>query len=311
MIKKIPLLLGLFLFTSTMMTGAVIADDLKVLKVAENIYAMIGETTQRSSENLGNNANFGAIITNAGVVLVDPGGSLNGAKHIEKTVRQFSDKPIIKVINTGGQDHRWIGNDYFKQQGAEIIASTTAVEDQQERSNLQFEIMTNLIGADLFEGTKAVFADKTFDETLILNIDGTRIELYATAGSHTQGDVYVWLPDTKTMFTSDLVYTNRILGIAEYSTFSNWIPAFEKMATFNPVVAVPGHGMPGPLSLMKSDTYDYLVNLRDKVTAVIESGGEIADATVVDQQKFKYLENFDQLSRRNAQQVFIQLEFEL
>jgi len=311
MIKKISLLWVLVIVTSTMMTGGVIADDLKVIKVAANVYALVGQTTQRSSVNLGNNANFGAIITNTGVVLVDSGGSLNGAKHIEKMVRQFSDKPIIKVINTGGQDHRWIGNDYFKKQGAEIIASTAAVEDQQQRSNLQFEIMANLIGADLFKGSEAVFADKTFDETLLLNVGGTRIELYATQGSHTQGDVYVWLPDTKTMFTSDLVYTNRILGIADYSVFSNWIPAFEKMAAFNPVVAVPGHGMPGPLSLMKTDTYDYLVNLRDKVTAVIESGGEIADATVVDQQQFKYLENFDQLSRRNAQQVFIQLEFEL
>jgi hypothetical protein len=36
-------------------------------------------------------------------------------------------QPIRWVINTGGQDHRWLGNGYFRAQGAELIAHASAV----------------------------------------------------------------------------------------------------------------------------------------------------------------------------------------
>jgi len=301
-------LLGTILALNPLVSAS--ASDLSVKKVAENVYAIIGQTTQRSAENLGNNANFGVIVTNKGLVLVDPGGSFKGARHIAETIKSFSGKKVIMVIDTGGQDHRWIGNDYFFKQGAEIHASKAAVEDQQERSNLQFEVMENLIGKDNFKASKARYATETFDKKKVLNVGGTEIELIPTGGSHTPGDVMVWLPESRIVFSSDLVYMDRILGIADYSDFSNWIPAFKAMAALGPRVIVPGHGMPGNLAKAKADTYDYLVNLRDKVKAVIDSGGVIADATKVDQDKFKYLENFDQLAKRNAQQVFIQLEFE-
>ena len=38
-------------------------------------------------------------------------------------------QPIKWVINTGGQDHRWLGNGYFKAQGAEVIAHADAEAD--------------------------------------------------------------------------------------------------------------------------------------------------------------------------------------
>jgi len=42
----------------------------------------------------------------------------------------------------------------------------------------------------------------------------------------------------------------------------------------------------------------------------LENGGAIEDGIAVDQEAFKYLLNFDQLARRNAQEVYVQLEFD-
>jgi len=36
------------------------------------------------------------------------------------------------VINTGSQDHRWLGNDYFVSKGAEIIALEKTAETQKQ-----------------------------------------------------------------------------------------------------------------------------------------------------------------------------------
>jgi hypothetical protein len=58
------------------------------------------------------------------------------------------------------------------------------------------------------------------------------------------------------------------------------------------------------------DTYDYLMNLRARIGALIDEGGDIMAAPEVDQSAFSYLEQFDSLDGRNAQTAFQQMEWE-
>ena len=305
--KKLIAVLTLFLFPAL---AAAEPLALKVTEVAPKVYAIVGDLGQRSPTNLGNNATFGAIVTKAGVVLVDPGGSRKGAAMLERALRTVTDKPVTHVINTGGQDHRWMGNAYFKAKGATIIASTAAVEDQQERTNDQLTGLEFLIGKDGLAGTDTVHADQTFDETLELTVGGREIHLHHTGAAHTPGDAFVWLPKDRVVFTGDIVYLERLLGVISVSDSQSWIEAFQAMAALKPQVVVPGHGDPAPLAKARAETLDYLLNLRKRVGQVLEAGGEIKQAVEVDQSAFKHLANFDQLARRNAQQVFIHMEFE-
>jgi len=90
-------------------TSAQAEYAMQIEKVADNVYAIVGELNQRSAENYANNATFGVIVSNQGVILVDSGGSYKGAQQIEKLIKTISDQPVKIVINTGGQDHRWWG----------------------------------------------------------------------------------------------------------------------------------------------------------------------------------------------------------
>jgi len=54
--------------------------------------------------------------------LIDSGATYRSARQVHEAVRKVTPQPVKWVINTGGQDHRWLGNAYFKEQGAEIIA---------------------------------------------------------------------------------------------------------------------------------------------------------------------------------------------
>lgn len=286
------------------------AFELQVKKVADNIYAIVGEMANRSPENLGNNATFGLVVTREGAVLVDPGGSYLGAEQLAATIKTITDRPVKIVINSGGQDHRWLGNGYFKERGARLIASAAAVEDHHERGNEQLQGLEFLIGKENLDGTETVYAEEIFEETLSLDFGGVRFELIATGGAHTPGDAVIWLPKQKVAFTGDLVYLERMLGVGSMSDFKNWISAFEAMAALKPDHIIPGHGNPSTLEQATKETYDYLVNLNTRISQVLENDGEIADGIAVDQEAFKFLLNFEQLARRNAQEVFQQLEFD-
>ena len=306
---KIRILFTLLAFTLSI--SQVWADKtLKLQKVKENIYAIVGELNNRTPDNLGNNATFGVVITKEGVVLIDSGATYNGAKAIHAMIKSITDKPIVKVINTGGQDHRWLGNGYFKQQGAKIIASEVAVADQKARLKDQFFMLGTLVGEKELISTEPVYAEKTFKTELKFKVGNTAFEIYHAGQAHTPGDSFVWLPQEDVMFTGDIVYIERILGVNDHSNSKSWLSTFEAMAAYKPKHIVPGHGNATDLALATKDTYDYIVNLRKTVSAFMEDEGDISEINKVDQSMFNYLFNYKSLSGRNAQQVFSEMEWE-
>ncbi|MCP4493755.1 MAG: MBL fold metallo-hydrolase [Gammaproteobacteria bacterium] len=285
-------------------------DRLNLQKVTEDVYAIVGELSNRSPDNLANNATFGFVITAAGVVLIDSGGTFNGAKAIDAIISTVTDKPVVKVINTGGQDHRWLGNGYFSKQGADIIASDAAVSDHKARATDQFIGLANLVGDAEVELTEAVFAENRFRNELTFTLGDTVFEIRHAGAAHTPGDSFVWLPQNSVMFTGDIVYTQRMLGVIEYSDSKSWVNVFKLMASFQPKHIVPGHGQVTNLKRAQQDTLDYLIFLREAVSDFIEGSGEMSDIGKIDQSAFNYLHNFESLAGRNAQQVFTELEWE-
>ena len=167
---------------------------LKVQKITDSVYALVGPFGNRSAENFGNNATFGFVVTDEGVILIDAGGSHTGATIIQAAIAEVTTQPVKIVINTGGQDHRWLGNGYFRERGARIISSRRAVEDHKARARDQLMALNNLVGVQGMEGTVPVYADEVFDERLDITLGGVKLELHHVGQAHTPGDLFAWLP---------------------------------------------------------------------------------------------------------------------
>ena len=292
-----------------LLASAGAAAALDTVAVSDGVWALVGDTGQRSPENLGNNATFGVIVTPEGVVLIDPGGSREGAAALDAAIGRITEKPVKIVVDTGGQDHRWLGNGYWKAKGARIVASTAAVADQHARGGMQIEALRDFLG-DRLAGTEPVFADTTFETETTLSFGGADLVLRAIAPAHTPGDLFVWLPDRKVVFAGDIVFVDRLLGVGPQSNSAGWVTAFEAMAALAPAHVVPGHGRPTTLAGAKAATLDYLVALRRRIRDLLDRGGGLAEAPKVDQSAFAGLAQFDALAARNASQVYTEMEME-
>jgi glyoxylase-like metal-dependent hydrolase (beta-lactamase superfamily II) len=287
------------------------ADEaLRLQKVSDQVYAVVGPFGNRTPENLGSNSTSGFVVTDEGVVLVDSGGTYRGAAAIDALIKQVTDKPVKVVINSGGQDHRWLGNGYFKERGARIIASSAAVGDQRARKQDQLFMLGNQVGTDGLEGTEPVYADETFEKTKRFTLGGITFELQHVGPAHTPGDTLVWLPQERIVFAGDVVFVGRMLGVLPHSNSSGWIAAFDAMDVLQPAVVIPGHGPATDLAGARKDTRDYLTFLRDSVGAFMESGGDIIGIGTLDQARFDYLADSAILKGRNAQQVYQEMEWE-
>lgn len=278
-------------------------------KVAADVYAIVGPLGQRSMENDGLNANYGFIVTREGVILIDSGASRLGAQKLEAAVRQVTKQPVSWVINTGSQDHRWLGNDYFASQGAEVIALARTAATQAEYAAQQLAGLERFLGARL-AGTKPLPAPRTLaGDKATLTLGGVKLEL-AYTDTHYPGDAWVWLPKQRVVFSGDLVYVDRMLSVLPWSSVQNGQKAFHALAALKPVRIVPGHGRVTDLAQAKRESGDYYDFLVNKIGAAAREM-EPMDVTLdryANLPAFRHLQNYDELHRGNMNRVFTHFE---
>ncbi|MHB1215824.1 MAG: MBL fold metallo-hydrolase [Thiobacillus sp.] len=278
-------------------------------KVVDNVYALIGPLGQRSPENDGLNASFGFIVTPKGVILIDAGASRLGAEKIATAIGKVTDQPVRWVINTGSQDHRWLGNDYFAGKGADVIALGRTAATQADFAAQHLEGLTRFLG-ERMRGTKPLPAPGTLTgDAATLELGGETVML-AYTDAHFPGDAWVWLPKRSVMFSGDLVFVDRLLGVLPGSSVKNSQHAFHALAALKPTYIVPGHGRVCDLAQAQRETGDYLDFLAEKVGAAAREM-EPMDATLdryADLPAFSHLDNYRGLHRANMNRAFTEFE---
>jgi glyoxylase-like metal-dependent hydrolase (beta-lactamase superfamily II) len=281
----------------------------KAAQVLDNVYAIVGPLGQRSKDNDGSNANFGFIVTAQGVILIDSGASKLGAEKIAAAIGEVSKQPVRWVINTGSQDHRWLGNDFFASQGAQIYALKRTAATQAEFANQHMQMLAGFLGPRL-DGTKPMPATSLLDgNEATIELGGETLTLRYT-DAHFPGDAWVWLPKRNVMFTGDLVYVDRILGVLPWSSVKNGQKAFHALEALNPKHIVPGHGSVCDMAKAKRDSGDYEDFLANVIGAAAKDM-EPLDATLnkyADLPQFKHLYNFGDLHRANMNRAFVEFE---
>jgi glyoxylase-like metal-dependent hydrolase (beta-lactamase superfamily II) len=303
------ILLAPLLFILALGAQAADAFQPKAEQVVDNVYALVGPLGQRSADNDGLNANFGFIVTPKGVILIDSGASRLGAEKIAAAIAQVTDKPVRWVINTGSQDHRWLGNDYFAGKGAEVIALARTAATQVEYATQHMDGMKRFLG-ERMQGTRPLPAPKTLaGDSATLELGGETLTLTYT-NAHFPGDAWVWLPKRNVLFSGDLVYVDRILGVLPWSSVKNGQQAFRALVQLNPVYIVPGHGRVCDLALAQRDTGDYFDFLAGKVGAAAKEM-EPLTATLDRYQEmpqFRHLYSYEDLHRANMSRAFTEYE---
>lgn len=305
--KRMAILLAIGLVCATSMS---MAWDAVPVKVDEGVYTFVGEIGPRTVANEGMNATTGFVVTDAGVVVIDSGSSKQVARKIETAIRAITDRPIRYVINTGGQDHRWLGNGHFADLGVPLLASAKTATDIAERGPAQAASLAQLLGGS-FAGTRVQAPTRLVATRETLTLGGERIDLIFAGGGHTPGDMIVWLPRQRIAFAGDIVYLDRLLGVLPVSNLARWQGSFDTLAALRPRIIVPGHGSPAPLSRAEKETRDYLVRLRGHMKKAVDSGVDLQAAIQsLDDREHAYLAVFSELRGPNANRAYLEAEAE-
>lgn len=304
--------LKLMLLTAGLvMASAAEAVEIAFKAVAPGVYAYVGDIEGRTYNNEALNANIGLVVTATGAVLVDSGATFKTGQKIAEAAKQVTNVPIKWVINTGGQDHRWLGNGYFQAQGAEIIAHANAQSDMRLRGAEQLRSNAPVL-KDKQDGTNPVYPTRWLEGAENdLELGGVRFQFVHRQGGHTPGDMLVYLPASGVVFTGDVVYVDRILGLHPVSKTKHWLRSFEALEALEPRVVVPGHGQITDLAQAQCDTGRLLRALREHMGKAVDAGTDISTAVKsFETAPFKHLKHVDVWLPQLANLTYLEMEQE-
>lgn len=183
----------------------------------------------------GGGGNSGIVVGNHGVILIDAKMTPAGGKELLEDVAKITPKPVTTVILTHSDiDH--VGGLASFPTGLTIIAHENDLKEQQEALK---EGGRGAPSADHLPN-KIVSSDKED-----LDIDGVKFELLHWAPAHTSGDLVVFLPGQKIVFTGDIITTTfhgPLIHQPKGGTSEGWIATTKGILGLDSDQFVPGHG---------------------------------------------------------------------
>lgn len=282
----------------------------KPVEVIPHVFSAIGATAPPTYENAGHNNNLSFIVTGDGVVVINGGASALLAQALHAEIRAVTQQPVRLVINENGQGHSMLGNSYWAGLGVPILAHEDAIAEFEDTAGQALAALQRY-GRETAQGTTIALPDRSFSDREVITMGDVTLEVLHLGPAHSPGDTQVWIPQWSMMIAGDIAFHERMPPIFEGTCTSCWIETWETaFAPLAPAYVIPGHGHPTNLAQVTRYTVDYLHDLRAKIGAHLEAGGDLAGAYYVDQSQWAHLDTFEELATKNAGVVFTEMEFE-
>ena len=278
-------------------SGLCSAEDLKTVEVWKNLFTVV------NGDGVDSNTIF--LITRDGVVVVDTRVTPNEAEKVLVEIRKQTNLAIVYTINTHYHGDHTFGNQIFQSSGP-IIAHENVRRSLSGDSGKDH--LESFKSRNIHELDKTVVTLPTivFKDEMEIFLGGYSLRLIHVRG-HTDGDLFIYIKELKTLITGDLVVHKKIPDTSD-AYIEDWISAMNKLGNLDAEIYIPGHGDPGGKPVLLAMRH-YLFNLKTLVLKGLEEGKSLKEtqdaARPVLIKKYKGWENLD-LIDANIQRAYLE-----
>lgn len=207
-------------------------------------------------------SNVGVVIGDTGVILIDTTSSRVRGEHLMGEIAKITSKPVNVIILTHlDGDH--VGGVSAFPVGVQIIANTATAKALRE---------------DALAGKGRVPVDHLPNHEIAGNetttLDGVKLQLLHWAPAHTFGDLIVYLPEQKIVFSGDIFALDlpRPFVKPEFKgSVEGWIKSAQGILALDSDKIVVGHGGVETKESLKPFV-ETAVKERDQIKALIAKG---------------------------------------
>lgn len=247
------------------------------LQVAPGVFAVFpDDSAAKNPGGVPAATSGGFVIGDNGVLVVDTMLNRRLANQQLALIRAQTAKPILYVVNTSYHGDHSYGNQFFPA-GVQIVQHVATQTYIQNHFAADVAFMMTYFGRnsgmDELKPQRAHIilrdgADVTFD------LGGKRVNVLHLGFAQTDGDLFVWLPGEKVLFTG-----NPVISISPSLPWLLDGKSEQSLATMSRLralapddaIIVPGHGRPAGVEMIDYPI-GYLAELRSQVRAAIDVG---------------------------------------
>ena len=184
----------------------------------------------------GGGGNSGVIVGDKGVIVIDAKTTAAGGKELLDDIAKITPKPVTAVILTHSDADHVNGLASFPA-GVKVIAHENNKKEQEAA------LAKGGRGAPPADHLPSQVVSKNKES---LKIEGVKLELYHWAPAHTSGDLVVYLPSEKIVFTGDIIAGGKaadpLIHGEKNGSSEGWITTVKGIVAINADQFVEGHG---------------------------------------------------------------------
>lgn len=262
----------LLLFLLPAMAQAAEVRDHEAVRIADRTWVIHGPLGDPSVENQGFMNNPAFVVTNDGVVVIDPGSSVQAGRMVLRQIRKVTGKPVTHVLNTHVHGDHWFGNQAINEAfpQATIMASPEMIRAAREGQSARWLDIMDRLTRGFTRGTRAVIPTVAVTENQTVSAGGVEFRIMAPPRAHSGTDIMIHVPAEGVLFLGDNVMNGRF-GQMDDGTFQGNIAACDRAVEVPARVFVPGHGRSGTKEII-SAYRKYLATLFESVKREHDAG---------------------------------------
>lgn len=256
----VAVLCSLFLASVTPLSAAPgePVRDYPFEKVAENTWVIHGPLEMPNVSNQGFMNNPGMVLTNDGIVIVDPGSSMQAGEMVLRMLKKVSDQPVIAVFNTHIHGDHWLGNQAIRATypDAPIYGHTEMLAMVAAGSGDTWVELMDRLTEGATKGTRVVGPSHAVKHGDTFKIGNKTFRIHHYGQAHTRTDIMIEVEEDDVIFLGDNVTADRIPRMSD-GNFQGNISSVDKILGIEAKTWVPGHGPTGDATMVKAYR-DYL-----------------------------------------------------
>jgi len=215
-------------------------------EVADGVFVIHGPTELPSPDNQGFMNNPAFVVSDKGVVVIDPGSSVQVGEMVLARIERVTDKPVLAVFNSHVHGDHWLGNQAIRAKypdvpiyghervGPRVVAGA---------GTQWIELMLNMT-QNATAGTEIVKPDNPVVDGDVIEVDGLSYAVMNNDKAHTDTDIMVYIAQRGVIFLGDNAGHQRILRL-EGGSFPGNVEALNNALATEASVFIPGHGPTG------------------------------------------------------------------
>ena len=221
----------------------------------------------------GGGGNSGVVIGDKGVVVIDAKTTEEGGRGLVAAIAKLTPKPITHLIETHSDGDHVNG----------VVAFPRDIGIIAHANNRNDQVVAPLQATVEVGGGRCIPPQDRLPNMIVdtervsTTLDGERFEILYYGPSHTNGDLIVYLPTYKVVFTGDLLTGGVLIHPEKAGSFDGWFKTMRRLLQLGADTYVPGHAATTDTKAMLRQRIADNQAIRDKVDALVDQGKSLAE----------------------------------